>query len=52
MTWHSGMVTSARGEAVPRRGKGGDDAGWAHVNLIGPKMKKNHTIDLAAVNGR
>jgi hypothetical protein len=51
MTRHSGMATSAGGEAVPGRGKGGDNAGWADVNLIGRKMKKNHAIDLAVVNG-
>jgi hypothetical protein len=41
MTQRGGVVTSAGGEAAPGRGKGGDDAIWADVNLIGPKNKKN-----------
>jgi hypothetical protein len=32
---------SVRGETASGRGKGGDDTGWADVNLIGPKNKKN-----------
>jgi hypothetical protein len=36
---------SARGEATPGRGKGGDDnASWTNVNLTGLKNKKNSTI--------
>jgi hypothetical protein len=30
-------MTSAGGEAAPRRGNGGDDASWADANLTGPK---------------
>jgi hypothetical protein len=29
------------GEAAPKRGKEGDDASWADVNLTGPKNKEN-----------
>jgi hypothetical protein len=35
------VVTSIEEEAAPGRGKGGDDASWADVNLIGPKNKEN-----------
>jgi hypothetical protein len=31
------MMASSRGEAAPGRRKGGDDASWADVNLIGPE---------------
>jgi hypothetical protein len=44
------MATSAGGEAALEREKGGDDASWADVNLIGPKIEKNHTIDSAVIN--
>jgi hypothetical protein len=36
---------------APGREKGGDDASWADVDLIGPKMKKIHAVDSAATNG-
>jgi hypothetical protein len=36
-----GVTTSAGGEATPGRGKGGDDANWADVNLTMPKNKEN-----------
>jgi hypothetical protein len=36
-----GVMTSARGEVAPRRGKGEDDASWADANLTGPKNKEN-----------
>jgi hypothetical protein len=45
MTWRGGVVTSVGGEAIPRRKKGGNDAGWADVNLTEPKMKKIHAVD-------
>jgi hypothetical protein len=48
----SGMMTSTRGEAAPGRGKGGDNAGWADVNLTGPKMKKIYVVDSVASSGR
>jgi hypothetical protein len=41
VTRRGGTVTSAEGEAAPGRGKGGDDASWADVNLIGPKNEEN-----------
>jgi hypothetical protein len=31
----SDVAMSARGEAVPGRGKGGDDISWADANLYG-----------------
>jgi hypothetical protein len=34
-------MTSARGEASPKRGKGGDCACWADMNLTGLKNKEN-----------
>jgi hypothetical protein len=34
-------ATLAGGETAPQRGKGGDDASWADVNLTGPKNKEN-----------
>jgi hypothetical protein len=34
-------MTSAREEVAPGRGKGGDDAGWADANFIGPKNEEN-----------
>jgi hypothetical protein len=40
------------GETAPRREKGGDDISWADANLIGPKIKKIHAVDLAGINGR
>jgi hypothetical protein len=50
MTWYGAVTTSARGEAVPGRGKGGDDASWADVNLTGPK--KIHMVDSVDTNGQ
>jgi hypothetical protein len=35
------VVTSAGGEAAPRRGKGGDDASWTDANLVVPKIEEN-----------
>jgi hypothetical protein len=32
---------SAGGEATLRKGKGGDDASWADVNLTSPKNEEN-----------
>jgi hypothetical protein len=40
-TWHSDVVTSARGEAAPRRSKGGDNGRWDDTNLTRPKNKEN-----------
>jgi hypothetical protein len=43
---------SVGGEAVPERGKGGDDDSWIDVNPYwAKKMKKIHAIDSAAING-
>jgi hypothetical protein len=36
-----GVMTSAEGDATPRRGKRGDDDSWTDTNLIGPKNKEN-----------
>jgi hypothetical protein len=52
VTWCSGVTTSTRGEAAPRKGKGGDDASWTNANLTGPKNKKIHAFDSAGTNGR
>jgi hypothetical protein len=41
MTQRSGVVTSARGEAAPRRENGGDNTSWADANLTGPKYEEN-----------
>jgi hypothetical protein len=35
------MATLARREAPLERGKGGDDASWTNVNLIGTKNEEN-----------
>jgi hypothetical protein len=35
------VATSAGGEAVSGRKKGGDDTSWADANLIRPKNKEN-----------
>jgi hypothetical protein len=35
------VATSIGGEAAPRRGKGGDDASWADVNLTELKNEEN-----------
>jgi hypothetical protein len=37
--WLNGK--EAREDAAPRRGKRGNNASWANVNLIGPKNEKN-----------
>jgi hypothetical protein len=49
-TRHCGVATSARGDAAPGRGKGGDNASWADANLTGLKMNKTHTVDSATTN--
>jgi hypothetical protein len=41
VTRHSNVTTSTGGEAVLERGKGGDDASWADVNLARPKNEEN-----------
>jgi hypothetical protein len=45
------MATSAKGEAAPGRGMGGDDTRSTGVNLTGQKMKKIHGADSVATNG-
>jgi hypothetical protein len=35
------MTTSVEGEAALGRGKGGDNASWADVNLTRPKNEEN-----------
>jgi hypothetical protein len=51
VTRRSSVATSAGGEAVPRKKKGGDDTYCADVNLTGPKNKEN-AINSVAINGR
>jgi hypothetical protein len=34
-------MTSARGEAAPGKGMGGDDASWVDANLTGLKNEEN-----------
>jgi hypothetical protein len=41
MTRHDSVMMSAGGEVALGRGKRGDDASWADVNLTGPKSKEN-----------
>jgi hypothetical protein len=36
-----GVATSVGGEVTPGRGKRGDDASWANVDLIGPKNEES-----------
>jgi hypothetical protein len=36
----NGVATSAGGEATLGRGKGGDDANWADMNLTTPKNEE------------
>jgi hypothetical protein len=45
------VVTLARGETAPGRGKGEDDTSWANANLTGPKMMKIYAVDSAVTNG-
>jgi hypothetical protein len=45
VTWRCAMTISARGEATPRRGKGGDDVSWADASLLGQKVKKIHVVN-------
>jgi hypothetical protein len=52
VTRHSGVTMSTRGEMALRRGKGGDDASWADVNLTRLKMKKIYAVDSTGTNGR
>jgi hypothetical protein len=35
-----------------RTGEGRDDVSWADMNFTGPKMKKIHAVNLAAINIR
>jgi hypothetical protein len=46
------VTASTREEVAPGRKNGGNDGSWADTNLIGSKIKKNHAVDLAAINGR
>jgi hypothetical protein len=41
VTWRGSMVTMFVGEAAPGRGKRGDDASWADVNLTDLKNEEN-----------
>jgi hypothetical protein len=41
VTHHSGVTMSTRGEMALRRGKRGDDASWADVNLTRLKNEEN-----------
>jgi hypothetical protein len=41
MKRRGGMMMSAEGEAVPRRGKGGDNISWVDVNLTRLKNEEN-----------
>jgi hypothetical protein len=41
MRSRDGMMTSVRGEAPLRRGKGEYDASWIDMNLIGLKNEEN-----------
>jgi hypothetical protein len=50
MTRRDGVMTPVREDAASERGNGGDDPSWSDVNLIGPKMKKIHTVDSACTN--
>jgi hypothetical protein len=43
VTRHSDVVTSARGEPTPGRGKEGDNTDWANANLTRPKNEKKIT---------
>jgi hypothetical protein len=52
VTWRGGVTTSVRGDAISKRGKGGDNVSWADMNLTRPKMKKMHAVDSAAINER
>jgi hypothetical protein len=45
------MVTSARGEATPRREKRGDDAVGLVRILLDRKMKKIYVVDSTVTNG-
>jgi hypothetical protein len=40
-TWHDIVATLVGGEAIPERGKGGENASWAEANLTGVKNKEN-----------
>jgi hypothetical protein len=53
MTRCDGVTTLARGEVPPWRGKGGEDASWADMNLTGPKNEKKFTwsIQLLQMDG-
>jgi hypothetical protein len=51
MTQRSSMVTSARGEATPRREKRGDDAVGLVRILLDRKMKKIYVVDSTVTNG-
>jgi hypothetical protein len=46
---HDRMMTLARGEVPPGRGKGGDDTSQAKVNLTEPKNKKKFTRSIQQI---
>jgi hypothetical protein len=41
VTWRGGVTTSVGEEVALGRGKGGDNASCADVNLTGPKNEEN-----------
>jgi hypothetical protein len=47
-----GVTMLVRGEVAPEKEKGWDNASWADANITGLKIKKSHTVDSAATNGR
>jgi hypothetical protein len=50
VTRYDEMITSVRGDALPGRGKGGDDASWVGANFTRSKIKKIHAIESSATN--
>jgi hypothetical protein len=52
VTLRNDVTISAGGEAASGREKGRDDISWADMNFTGPKMKKIHAVNLAAINRR
>jgi hypothetical protein len=50
VTWCSDVMMSAGGEVAPRKGKEGDDGGWADANLTRSKNEENTHINSAGSN--
>jgi hypothetical protein len=46
------VTTSAGGEAILGREKGGENISWADANFTGQKIKKIYVVDSTATNGR